>query len=96
MKFAALFSLLLASSHAFQVPTQVRPQKTALAATAEDDSRRTFMASSVAAAAALMLPIMPAHADGGVDYKAVAADIMELVKKNPDWGPSELLMSDVF
>lgn len=90
MKFAALLSLLLVSSHAFQVPTQVRTTATSLAATSEDDARRIFLGSSMAAAASLMLPTMPAHAaDGGVDYKAVAADIMDLVKKNPDWGPSK-------
>ena len=88
MKFAVLLSLLLANSHAFHVPTQVRPQTSALSAVAEDGSRRNFVAASMAAAASLMVPTMPAHAED-VDYKAVAADIMELVKKNPDWGPSK-------
>ena len=88
MKIAVLLSLLLAKSHAFHVPTQSRPKTTALSAVAEDGSRRNFVAASMAAAASLMLPTMPARAEG-VDYKAVAADVMDLVKKNPDWGPSE-------
>lgn len=82
--FAFMLSLLASSSHAFHVPSQVRPSS-ALAA----EDRRAFVASSMAAAASLMLnPTLPAQADGGVDYKAVASDIMELCQKNPDWGPT--------
>ena len=56
----------------------------------DDDGRRAFMATGMTAAASWMLPPMPAHAvDGGVDYKAVAQDVMKLVEKNPDWGPSK-------
>jgi hypothetical protein len=36
---------------------------------------------------------LPVSADDSstptVDYKAVAKDIMDLVNKNPDWGPSK-------
>ena len=28
------------------------------------------------------------HADGDVDYKAVAADIADIIKKDPDKGPT--------
>jgi len=68
----------------------------------EDDSRRTFMASSMAAVAASFLGGVsqapaPAYAAAAaakeVDYKAVASDIMALVKKNPDYGPSKLYCS---
>ena len=78
--------LLLATGHAFHVPSQIRHETTALQA--EDDARRSFLATSVAAATSFMLPSMPAKADG-VDYKAVAADIMDLVKADPDKGPSK-------
>lgn len=56
--------------------------------------RRAFVTSGVmAVASSLFLPqLAVADGSGGgssVDYKAVAQDIMDLVKKNPDWGPSE-------
>jgi Peroxidase len=58
-----------------------------------DDSRRTFMASGVMAGISslfVLQPTMPARAAdaAGVDYKAVANDIMNLVKANPDKGPT--------
>lgn len=64
-----------------------------------ENSRRTFVTGSVAATiASLGWPYNLVHAEdspvaaaasSSVDYKAVASDIMDLVKKNPDWGPSE-------
>lgn len=60
----------------------------------QDDSRRAFVTTGTATALSfLLLPQTPsvAHAEGGVDYKAVASDVMDLVKKNPDWGPSKLI-----
>ena len=66
---------------------------TELAAHADD--RRTFMTGGIAAATSLLLPkILPANA-ADVDYKAVAKDIMDMVEKNPDWGPSKILPKDV-
>jgi hypothetical protein len=58
-----------------------------------ENSRRTFVVSGMAAvASSLFLPqtnVLPVFADdSAVDYKAVAKDIMDLVEKNPDWGPS--------
>jgi len=53
------------------------------------DDRRSFLLSGLATAVtatSLGIPL-PAVA-ASVDYKAVAADIMDLVKKNPDWGPT--------
>ena len=91
----ALALLVSQSVQAFQVGTSTtcaRSTASSLKAHVEgqqDDGRRAFMATGMAAAASFLLPQMPAHADEGVDYKAVAKDIMELVKKNPDWGPSE-------
>lgn len=95
MKSVAFLSLLFVTSHAFHVPNQARHKTTALSAvTAGDQDRRGFLASSMAAAASMMLPpmIQPAHADG-VDYKAVAADVMDLVAKNPDYGPSKYYLA---
>lgn len=52
--------------------------------------RRSFMIGGAAfLASSLLLPTVPVHADATVDYKAVAKDIMALVEKNPDWGPSK-------
>lgn len=90
-----LFALLVSpSAHSFQVSTSTsaNAKRVALKSHSDDQTdggRRTFMATGVTAAASLMLPKLPAYADGGVDYKAVAKDIMKLVEKNPDWGPSE-------
>jgi hypothetical protein len=55
------------------------------------NGRRTFMIGGAAFLAATLLPTVPVHADTGVDYKAVAKDIMALVEANPDWGPSEFI-----
>jgi hypothetical protein len=87
-----LLNLLAAGSHAFQAGliSTSRPA-TVLKAVEEqqDDARRTFVATSMAAAASLFVPqTPPALAAGSVDYKAVASDIMDLVQKNPDWGPT--------
>ena len=52
-------------------------------------NRRDFLANGGMAAVTALLPqIRPAFADDGVDYKAVAKDIMNLVKDDPDKGPS--------
>ena len=53
------------------------------------DRRGFLVTGGILAATSLSTPIMPAHADD-VDYKAVARDIMDLVSKDPDKGPSEL------
>ena len=80
-------------SDAFQIsPLSLTTRASALHVSAipeaSDDSRRAFVANSVFAGVSFLLyPSMPAHADG-VDYKAVASDIMDLVKANPDWGPT--------
>jgi hypothetical protein len=88
----ALLSLAITKVHAFQVGTTSTRPTSALHDGSEynDDGRRAFVVSSMAAAAAsFLMPSMPAYAEGRVDYKAVATDIMDLVKKNRDWGPSE-------
>jgi len=88
MKSAAFLCLSLATTCAFHAPAQVRHKATGLSAVADDGSRRAFVASSAAAAASFVLsPIQPARADG-VDYKAVAAEMMDLVKADPDKGPT--------
>ena len=53
------------------------------------DGRRAFLSTStVACLACLFGKPSFVHADGDVDYKAVAADIADIVKKNPDKGPT--------
>ena len=53
-------------------------------------NRRGFLATGGMVAATALLPhSKPAFADDGVDYKAVAKDIMNLVKDDPDKGPSK-------
>jgi hypothetical protein len=59
--------------------------KSAEEALASND-RRAFLWSTVAASLAVALPF-PANA-AGVDYKAVATDIADMIKKEPDWGPT--------
>ena len=97
MLLRTLFVVLLASpsAQAFQASTFTSvgaKQATVLKSHLEDQEdagRRAFVGAGLTAAVSLMLPQMPAYADEGVDYKAVAKDIMGLVEKNPDWGPSE-------
>ena len=53
--------------------------------------RRVFLGSSLAFfAAATTFPFqsLADEAAPAVDYKAVAADVADLVKANPDWGPT--------
>jgi len=105
MMFLSTFLLVLLASQSTQAfqpetsMTSVRLVSTSVsglqahalssAASHDDSARRSFMTSSAAFAASLLLPQIPAYAvDENVDYKAVANDIMDLVKKNPDWGPS--------
>ncbi|KAL3908664.1 MAG: hypothetical protein SGILL_008398 [Bacillariaceae sp.] len=55
--------------------------------------RRDFVTGGIAAVSSLLLPqVLPANA-ADVDYKAVAKDIMDLVEKNPDWGPTFVRLS---
>ncbi|CAB9525067.1 c peroxidase, mitochondrial [Seminavis robusta] len=90
---ATVALLSLTGSDAFQVVSSPFSRPMALhASTADesssDDARRAFMATGAVGAFSLMMPNLPAHAADGVDYKAVASDIMDLVKANPDWGPT--------
>jgi len=64
--------------------------------------RRAFFWTSVAASLAVTIPIVQsplppvvsaAHAATTTDYKAVASDIADLFKKNPDWGPTIVRLS---
>ena len=52
------------------------------------DGRRVFLSTSTVACLACLFKPTLVHADGGVDYKAVAADIADIIKKNPDKGPT--------
>ena len=88
---AAAFSLG-GTTNAFN-PSLTRPAAKApssFALHAEND-RRGFLVASGMAAVTLLSPIAPALADD-VDYKAVAKDIMDLVKQDPDKGPSKFFV----
>lgn len=98
---SSLCCLLLAAQHAqafLPNPTysSTTAPSTELHAHAAD--RRAFVTGGIGAATTLFLPqVAPVHAAdaASVDYKAVAKDIMDLVEKNPDWGPSKLTPDDV-
>ena len=83
--------MLLAAQRSAQafVPISFSSSATPTELTAHD--RRAFVTGGVAAASSLFLPqVLPASA-ADVDYKAVAKDIMDMVEKDPDKGPSKLL-----
>jgi len=96
MKFALISLLITSSSLAFHAPLKPIRSKISLQVTAEDD-RRCFLCNSVAAAASslflpldgddMLKPIKPVYADS-VDYKSVSSDIMDLIKGDPDKGPT--------
>jgi len=96
---AALAVLLLPNSKvtSFQIgSTTTRPTKTCLFSGQSSnevaaENRRSFLSAAVMAAGAAVTasswyPLQALAAD--VDYKAVSNDIAELVRKNPDWGPT--------
>lgn len=83
-----LVATLLLALPAFASAFIVAPaQRTSTQLFAND--RRNFLATGIATgvAAAFTSP-PPALAADGVDYKAVASDIADLIKKNPDQGPT--------
>lgn len=100
----SLLSLLGAAVDSFQtVVLSKSPPKSALQAYTQEGNdqqqaahpdRRAFVSSGILAAASTLLvtsqPDLALAAAEGVDYKAIAKDIMDLVEKNPDWGPSKL------
>jgi len=52
------------------------------------DGRRAFLSTSTVACLACLFKPTMVNANGDVDYKAVAADIADIIKKNPDKGPT--------
>ena len=95
---ALLFLMASASTHAFQPSSVVQTRRRSATMTAlssstkhDDKDRRQFLTAS--AAAFLSSPFLwglstsPAQAADALDYKAVSADIAELIQKNPDWAP---------
>lgn len=96
MKLFLVSSLLgLVSTGAF-VPSVLRSGRhvySRLQAVANDDvtdsdSRRAFLWTGASAAAAFAWSPLSAYAASSIDYKAVASDISEAVRANPDWGPT--------
>lgn len=99
---SASLALAINSGYAFVLPSSqsrcsVSRQRTFLAATSDAACepifhRRAFLSTGMAAVAAAIVTATtdlprPAFADG-VDYKAVSNDIADLIKANPDWGPT--------
>lgn len=103
-RLVVLFAALQATTLAFQplvakiARHPVALQSSSLYRDDDDDmeessttNRRAFLGSSLAILVAGAAH--PSFADeeaaaAPLDYKAVAADIADLVKKNPDWGPT--------
>jgi catalase (peroxidase I) len=94
-----MLAALVATGHAFSVtPGNVARPNTMLLLSAVDDSfdRRAFLANGAVATVAATIGTRPAHAEDNesspesepLDYKAVANDISQAVKDNPDWGPT--------
>ena len=83
---------LLVATHAFQPTARAsKPSFPMLQAVHDDQAsdRRVFLGSSLTFFLAAVSNPLKSFADGGaVDYKAVAADISDLVKENKDWGPT--------
>lgn len=89
---------LSCTCHAFSIPSITRPAAIASNTALHESNvaatdRRGFLEGILATAATTVLisPTTPAYA-ADVDYKAVANDIMDLVKNDPDKGPSEFHM----
>jgi hypothetical protein len=76
---------------AIRVPKTSTTSLTALQSDENSVSgRRAFVTGGVmVAASALLLPQYATADSISVDYKAVAKDIIDIVQKNPDWGPSK-------
>jgi len=78
-------------SFAPSISTPQRTSHSALSAQHSDLDRRAFVAAGSLASLSVFLPFpAPANAEAAtvVDYKAVAKDVADLVKANPDWGPT--------
>jgi hypothetical protein len=89
--FLSAAALLFSSGDAFVPPATSITRSVPALSSALNADRRGFLVAGGMAAATALLPNMPAIADGGVDYKAVASDIMDLVKSDPDKGPSKFI-----
>ena len=94
LSFAAILGFS-GTSHAFSTSSIAHPAATRSNTAFHESNdvatdRRGFLGGilATAATAVLISPTMPAYA-ADVDYKAVANDIIDLVKSDPDKGPSE-------
>ena len=91
---ALVVGLLWQTCHAFQPTATVttwRKLTRLQGATANDCNpvdRRVFVGSVGAFLLTTTLANPAVADDAAVDYKAVAADVADLVKANPDWGPT--------
>jgi cytochrome c peroxidase len=107
MKIVLLTLSCLAATQAFQVGTRPRVASRttslqAVVAPVEGEegvisSRRAFLTAAGAAATLTGLawsrPRAALAADASVDYRAVAADVADLIRKDPDWGPTLLRLA---
>jgi catalase (peroxidase I) len=99
MKISAILFTTLAiwEAQAFQLLPQItRSSQTRLFSQAKDETttststtnRRAFVLSSLTAAVVSFNLPASVQAAGSIDYKAVSADIADLIKQNPDSGPT--------
>lgn len=104
MNLATLLSALLLSSGALAfapAPPQVRISShfhSTSSSIAEDDgSRRSFLSTAGFAAGMALMGGLPqnAYADGA-DYKAVAKDIADIIKKDPNKGATLVRLVSMF
>lgn len=101
MKIIFALSIALGICQAFQIPTSSsrRPlDTTSLSAHADAEvvgtERRAFLLGTLGAASVSLMGLVPQKANAvGVDYKAVSRDIADLIKKEPDWGPTMIRLA---
>ena len=85
------FSLFVVAAAALQQALAFSiPTPSSVPPTPEAADRRSFLiAGGLLPFSLAALDLQPAvAADGALDYKAVSQDIAQLLKKNPDWGPT--------
>src|SRR3569623_934483 len=87
-------ALSVRQASAFHNPVTISRATTSTCLFGIAEDRRAFLVATVTGATASVLSstlkVAPARADDAslVNYQEVSADIAELIRKNPDWGPT--------
>ena len=96
------------SAYAFAPSSVTTPAKTTTAASSAlysttksndengVDGRRAFLTTSTVGCLACLFKPSLVHADGDVDYKAVAADIADIIKSDPNKGPTLVRLVSIY